>query len=390
MAARLFKIKNMRKFFLFSASLSATLIAGGIIFCLDPPAGKLAGGRTPAEHVACCREAKIQGLENSANASLRKLSQYQTACDSLAFNEIMVFAYIPGTVNAAGSEALKMSAALKEFSKYGISPIVVMEPGGGTDVVNFRKFAAGDYDAVMDAYFSALKNGGVCDREMGVWVPFPEPNIDAWGRENADPSSFILAFNKFAALYKKHFPGAELSVLINSQTYDWKTGDYSYADIAPYINGLDKKNLASFGLQGFPWAAPPGSDGGSDIEASSFINHAVAAEAARSLGLGSVWFNTGTFSTINAGDGKTPAAAGPELRGAILEDILSEAVAAESQGLGVSVNIFAQNKSSDTEGVNWSYWSGGPDGNNPDQSALVGFIAKARQAGIDLSLFDTE
>ncbi|MCX6758440.1 MAG: hypothetical protein NTX14_01920, partial [Candidatus Nealsonbacteria bacterium] len=329
--------------------------------------------------VKCRPEAALNGLAAAQDGQLRRLAVYQDLCGSRAFDQMMVFTYLPKTKPEAAEMAAKMSLLLNEYYRYGIAPVVIVEPvDENGDLVLFKGIAGGEYDFALGGYFSALKEAGATGSIMGLWVPLPEPNINEWGPDNNDPDEYVAAFNRYAGILKNYFSDGRLSVLLDSQTYDQKTGDYAAVSLEPYLKGLDKTYLSAFGLQAFP-------DTDKDVsnDAGFAIDSKLAVESAKQIGVGSVWFNTGTYSTARSETGDIidmPAAD----RTKILEEILRKAVIVKSLGYQTTINLFAEDKSQIDERIDWSDLK-----TAKDRQTLLDFITRVNLAGIALSLYDS-
>jgi hypothetical protein len=329
-------------------------------------------------------------LQKTDDPGLEKLAEYEIAGKG-EFGGMMIFAQMPVSGEQAAAQAESMAAVLKKYSSFDIKPLVVIEPilESGA-IIDFSDFGAGSYDTPLENYFSVLRREGISDSQMGMWVPFPEPNTDSWGVKNSKPADFVRAFNDYAAVFKKYFPGAQLSLLLDNQTYDYRRNDYAGAPLEPYLAGIGKSNISSFGLQGFPWAPGAASNDRPIYDAAEFLSAAPAIEAAKSLGVASIWFNTGTFAAMYAADPVNRAVASPAQRAAILASILGQANTVKKAGFDIAINIFAQNKSKEAEAIDWSYWNGLSDIGNPNGLALSEFVLRARAAGIFLYAFDSK
>ncbi|MCU0653484.1 MAG: hypothetical protein MUD10_04455 [Candidatus Pacebacteria bacterium] len=329
-------------------------------------------------------------LASSDDPQLQKLAEFEDRCDG-AFSGMMVFQVFPPDGNAGRDMAAAIAKKVKEFAIYGVRPIVVVEPVSAADgaAVSFADIAAGKHDTALRTYFSEIKKTGVTDRQMGLWVPLPEPNTDSWGQANSAPDDFVSAYNRYGMIFKEYFPTADIGPLLDSETYLWDAGNTAVVPLDPYLEGVNKSLVDSFGLQGFPWPYVGAGGLETDYDAASFLPAVQAIDAAKNLGTKSVWFNTGTFSSFYI-DGKLvfPLATGQ--RAQILETILGQLVSARDVGMAVSVNIFAQDKSGEDEGIDWSYWKSSFDSSSADGAALCDFTKRARSAGITLSVFDTK
>lgn len=202
----------------------------------------------------------------SSNQSLRKLAEYEDIYGGKVTSQLMVFASLPYNGDDAANQAEYMATKLKEYSRVGITPLVIMEPTVNNKPINLQDFANGKYDATLTAYFKSLKKFGITDAAMGTWVHFPENNLPEWG--NIDARLFQKNIVRAARLQKSVYPGSRVSVLLNSQTFNednYEQGSGSYASLLPYVRGLPKGLFDSFGLQGFPWVSPASARDGVDL-----------------------------------------------------------------------------------------------------------------------------
>ncbi len=339
----------------------------------------------------CSQQPPIAGLREAQSSELRKLADFQDACGSRATDTLMVFTDMPGTTAEATAKAKLVATKLKEFSKYGVRPLVVSEPVTGDGYIDFKRFRAGAYDQPLEAYFSALKTEGITDQQMGIWVPFPEANLPYWNQTDSSPEDVGADIAKFAQLQKRHFPQSKVSVMLNSATYEnsdfnWENGDY--ASLAPYLKPIPKGLIDSFGMQGFPWV-PRATTGGVGIfDAAEFLNPKLVQEAADMLGTKQVWFNTGTFGRKYASDPQEMVTIEPAKRRDVLSGIMLQAIKLRDAGYAVNINIFAEDKSTASEETDWSYW--GPEGPSVSESAVVlnNFAGQLGRERIGLWLFD--
>jgi hypothetical protein len=324
-----------------------------------------------------------QGLTASYVPELRKLAEYEQVCGGAVANRVMIFLGMPASANEAAGLAKDASYTLKELARFGISPLVILEPVTSQGFINYASYKTGGYDIAMDAYFDTLKAQGITDAMMGLWVPFPESNIPEWG--NTNPVDVAACITKTAQFQKKYFPSSKTSVLFDSKSYpngnSWDGG--SYASLVPYVKDIPKGLIDSFGLQGYPWPDEP-----ADYNAAHFVNPDLAKEAASVLGVNSVWLSTGTFAEGKAWNGKTITLS-PAQRQTILADILNQAGKLQASGLNVSLNLFAENKLATKEAINWSYWSSGNMATSPSTGVFKTLAHDLRASNIDLWLFDS-
>ena len=295
---------------------------------------------------------------------------------------MMIFISTPADVPEAAGLAADIAFALREFASYGVAPVIVMEPVTKAGNLDFKAYRGGAYDAVLEVFFAALRAEGITDEKTGLFVPFPEANIPEWG--NTDPGDFAACFTKTVQIYKKYFPGGQAAVLLDSKSYpsgtSWEGG--AYASLAPYLTGIPKGLADSFALQGYPWPDPQ-----PDYSAGNFVRPSLAIEAASILGVKEVWLSTGTFATGKAWNGQRINLS-PEQRGLILKDVLARAAEIKAAGYQTSVHVFAENKLSTSEGIDWSYWPAGGPVAGPAADVLAGFLTRAAASGIGIGLFD--
>lgn len=362
----------------------------------QPPAGTGSTGTpqppaAPGLRVSSCTgfPAPTPGLASASNSELRKLAQYQQACGGQLAGRVSFFAPTPATTAQALDYANDMVADLRSFAQYGISPLVFMEPDSATgNLLDLGQYRNGAYDAALDAYFANLKSAGVTDAMMGMWVMLPEGNIPVW--TSVDPGTFAADVTKVAGYQKKYFPGSQATILLDSQTYpsaaSWSGG--TYTSLLPYVQSIPRGLLDSFGLQGFPWASPANEPGGETLyNPTTYLRVDLAAAAARSLGVGNIWLNTGTFSRMYTNNSAQTVTLQPTDRQVQLDGVLAQARSLKAQGFGVSVHLFAQDKSATGEAINWSYWQ--TPGDSPNTSVFTTFVHDLSAAGMPVWIFDT-
>lgn len=287
----------------------------------------------------------------------------------------------------------QMAATLSTWQANHVEPIVILEPTiigpkDNTVNMNLNDFTSGSpYYEAMVTFLQTIKDNttyNITDQEMGIWVPFPEPNLTGWYGNNTSPTLFQRNFSLFASLFNSQFPTASLSVMLNAQTApdNWS---WNPIYLKPYVDGLNSNGyISSFGLQGFTWD-------NTDL-ASTFVNNAAAEECATSLGVKQVWFNTGTYSVVN--DPNTPAGWGivkatTGRRSAVLKQILQQAEYVQNDGLTMDfINIFGENNL-----VQGKAGSGTADfayTTSPDLNALATFDSNAKNKDIPVAVFNAE
>ncbi len=343
-------------------------------------------------NTACATNStKTPGLANSKLPQLQKLAEYETICGGTVTNTMMIFTSMPASSTEARSMSQSMANTLQEFAHYRIRPLVILEPTTTKGLINFSAYHKGAYDTYMDAYFQNLKTQGISDAVMGIWVPFPEPNIPEWDDTTIEDTAANIA--KTAALQKKYFPASKVSVMFDSMSYPsgshaWKGGKYT--SLMPYLRGIPKGLIDSFGYQGFPWT-PPKNEGGlsqANLSAGTFLQSGIAIEAARSLGVRDIWINTGSFGRSHSNVQNQEVVASPEIRSQILQSVLTESKKIQSAGFRVSLHLFAEDKAKVAEGNDWSYWSPGQSTISNATPVFKAFAANTRANGFDFWLFD--
>jgi hypothetical protein len=338
----------------------------------------------------CSNESPIKNLSKANDPSLKQLGQLQNTCGSFASRQIMIYTDIPKDEETARRNGAKMANTLKQFSEYGVSPIVMAEPVTDWGVIDIEAFKNGQFDNSLATYFSTIAQSNVADDQMGVWVPFPEANLPYWNRTNVKPNDFAPVANRYLGIYKRAFPAAKGSVLLNSATYespDFQWNEEKYISLAKYAEHLDKTLVDSFGLQGFPWS-PPTTSGGGQLHAYNFLNYKIAQEAADIIGTKNIWFNTGTFSQKYTLDPINTVRVTPLQRMDILNDILGQAKKLKEGGYNVSINIYSPDRSDDIEATDWSYLSKDNDGSVKHESILIDFVSKLNQNKIGVSFYN--
>jgi hypothetical protein len=348
--------------------------------------------QTSQSSVKCINQTPIIDLKSANDNRIRKLDEYQSICKSLVTDKLMLFTDMPNSNVTAVTNAKKMIATLKEFEKYKITPVVIVEPITKWGLIDFLEFNTGFYDSWIKTYFQTLKKEGVTDVQMGIWVPFPEANIPSWNKGNAKPKDFALGVNKYLSIMKSSFPHAKGSILLNSATYDNDDEDWAYGEyisLMPYVSDIDKTLVDSFGLQGFPWLPERNSPSDGLTDPSEYLRYLLAVEAAESLGVKEVWFNTGTFGGKYMMDPTKKISVNAASRKFILDNTLLEVKKVQERGFKVWVNIFAEDKSDVTEQTDWSYWHTVGKEQTPEMIIFKDFIYDLNENKIGISLYDS-
>lgn len=328
------------------------------------------------------------GLAGATSPQLKKLSQYEAVCGSGVFSKLSFFVGTPTNNTEAVQNADYVANRLLEFSRYGMQPVVFFEPTSSAGLVDMKKYRGGSYDTSIDTFFAALKSAGVTDATMGTWVPIPEGNIPVW--TSLAPGDYAATVTKAVKFQKKHFPRSKASLLLDNLTYprsnDWSGG--RAVSLLPYLKGIPRGTIDSFGLQGFPWVSPANQGMIGNGSASDYLKAPLAAEAATYLGIRDVWFNTGTFSKKYAGKAGQEVVYSPSKRISLLHGAIAQAKTLKSQGMNVSIHLFAEDKSGVAEATDWSYWKNGNPNASSSTVVFKRFAGDARRAGLSLWLFD--
>ena len=295
---------------------------------------------------------------------------------------------MPQSAAAIEGTSYYMANIMNEYAKYGITPIFIFEPTGDNGIqLDLGKLKNGDYSANMELLFSMIKNDRkVTEDKLGLMVPYPEINTPAFNRANFVPENLPTMVNIFFDSIKKSYPNVKGGLLLDTKSYDvdksWGQG--VARSFAPYITGIKPGYIQTFGLQGFPWASNDASV--KVYDPTVFLPTGITAEAANILGTKNIWFNTGTMkkqyptNTVNV----TPAE-----RTTTYNGIINQATALQSQGFTMMVHIFAQDKFSMGEGIDWSYIENANDGVlSPHESVLSTFLKQTQSKGIKVGLFD--
>jgi hypothetical protein len=334
-----------------------------------------------------CTQLPKTDFTQTIDKNLTVLEKYQDLCDSLAVSQMMFFVDMPINNDQAVIKAKKIVPKLKEFSKYKISPLIIAEPTDGDTKISFKEFSLGKYNETLDTYFKTIKEEGITDDQIGTWVPFPEYNVPYWNFDGTVPVDFGTNINNYITPLKKYFK-AKTGILLNSQSYypedtNWEYG--SYDSFVPYLKGVKKGLVDSFGVQGLPWVSPANTKRVEQFDPKEYISTDLTLEAAKFLKVKEIWVNTGTFSEKYTNDSAKKAIASITSRKTMLSGVLAEAEKMKNEKFQVTINLFAEDKSYLGESTNWSYF-----GNPVSKKVLREFLANSTEKEIKLSIFDRD
>lgn len=333
---------------------------------------------------------RTEVLMRSDMSSIRRVGELDQACSSQTTTHLMYFTVMPKDNDVAKQLAQTIWTDLKEFDSYNITPIVVIEPTSDWGLIDFTEFNTGFWDVWINTFFSELKSRGVTDEQMGIWVPFPEANLPLWNHQNTSPRDYAKAVNRYLTILKKYFPDTETSILLNSTTYptdDFEWSDGEYASLNPYVQDINKDLVDSFGLQGFPWMPPANRKGSPIFEPNEYLNLDIAVEAATTLGVKKIWFNTGSFASKYTQEPEKTVIVPAQVRKEIMEKTLKQLIKVKERGYEVSVNVFAEDKSQTAEATDWSYWGSTYTENNLHLQVILDFMKDAKKQNIDVWFF---
>ena len=334
----------------------------------------------------CSDSPAVSNLANLQNAYLNQLNIYQRICGSSAATKMMIFTDLITNEDQISNRLNSLAENLRDFKVAGITPVIVIEPSDLGQLIDFQEIASGKFNNLFDKYFSTLKSKGITDEQMGIWVPFPEPNVPNWKSQGSTPNDFSLMVNNYGSALKKYFPKAKMSILLNSFSYqpedkEWANG--LPTEFNEYIRSIKSELIESFGVQGFPWVSKANQDRVENFDANDFLQPDLAVRAAKLLRVKEIWFNTGTFSTKYTRDPNNRVNISPTVRMQINNSIYKVTTNIQDQTYKVWVNQFVQDKSATTEATNWSYLT-----NRMHQKVFKNFTKNLNDAGIEVGLFD--
>lgn len=345
---------------------------------------KLTKRSTPVERSERCTEHLPRRTIDVVfdDPQVKAAQEYEKKCASSFLDYVMIFTSMPSHAEEAEQKARALAKRLRIIADYGLIPMVIVEPETERGLIDFAEYAKGDYDIYVDEYFKVLKSTGLTDQQLGLWVPFPEPQQDFWNN-NGNPEDFAKNINRHSKSLRKFFPTAKLAILLDSQV-----GEHNRSSmLLAYTRLIDDGAVNVVGLQGFPWHAPTRHDRRSAVvDAGEFLQAEMIDEVAKSLKVKDVLLNSGSYRRRLMRDGGNLTIAVKD-RQQILQTELAEAVKLRAKGYNVIFNIFAENKLKSKEAVDWSYWSHATI-NDESVGIFKDFIHKLHQHQVKLSIYD--
>lgn len=365
-----------------------------IIFTADIVLRQLTGNRLFARGnhstteltspVERCTDEPAPGRSATQDPQLNALPEYEAACQSAFIDNMMIFTNMPISKDDANQMADSMAIRLNRFDEQKIQPIVIIEPDSKWGLVDFHEYAEGVYDPWINDYFNRLRQNGITDTQMGIWIPFPEPQQTFWNN-NKDPDDFAKSTNKYFSTLRSQFPAARTAVLLDSQV----NSENQASQLLAYTRLLDNSLVDIAGLQGFPWhPSEEQLDTKPVVSASVFAPAYLLEEVAKSLDTKEVLLNIGSYRQRKIDNGGEIAISSKE-RASVLDSIAYEINLLQNAGYTTTVNIFAENKLETKEGVNWSYWQPGANRESAQTSIFTDFIKRIDNDKTRISIFDS-
>jgi hypothetical protein len=324
-------------------------------------------------------------LSNTKNKHLVKLNQYQNICKSKIGSELMIFAPTPTDTNSAIEISLGLFNNAKAFAKYGIVPLVVMEPNDiNGDLIGFRQLADGKFNFWVNKMFANLVKLGLTTAELGTVVILPEANTPVWNFEDTTEKDFSTIFNNMATSIKSQYPNSKLSIMLNSNSYapddtDWENPlENSFLD---YTRGIKKEFINSVGLQGLPFISRKNRGSFKINNPQEYLPTNKIEEVAKFLGVKKIWLNTGSFVEKYRANREKQNITVPEL---IWQTQKTSEVAGnlKDKGYSVTVNYFLADKMQMSEQTNWSLLDSRYHG------IFINLVKYMNSRRVNLSIFD--
>ena len=333
-----------------------------------------------------CNSQTPYSIESSNNRHLRKLRQYQNICRSKVSSSLMIFSPTPTSLESAIDLSLDLFNNLKDFSKYGIEPLIILEPSDieGNNL-NFRQLATGKYNPNLVQMFQNLLKLGLKPQDIGTIVLLPEANTPIWDWNGAKPSVFGDVFNQQAMAIRSVIPKAKLSIMLNSSSYEPSDTDWNTPiprSFLEYTRNIKPEYIDSVGIQGFGWINKKNQSPTRKIlDPRAYINQNLITEVATYFGTQKIWINTGSFIQKYNKPEERQIISNTELL-TQTQQLAELTSSIKSKGYQVSVNYFLEDKTNSSEATNWSLLS-------PSRNIIwVNIVTNLSQRGIKLSIFD--
>jgi len=329
-------------------------------------------------------------LTSSFHPVIVGLGRHEAALNQFVGRHVMVFTGMPVDEYNAIPLAHAMANDLKEFQKHGLIPMIIVEPDSSWGLLDFREFQQGLYEKGIRRYFEILKEEGIEENMLGIWIPFPEPNVPNWNHSESTPADYGAAVNTYITQLRSVYPSASTGILLNSLTYEpndetWDTGQF--LSLIPYVQHIQPGLVDWVGLQGFPWTPRAGQTATPIHDAAQFLSASMIEEAAMKLNSKRIWFNTGTYSAKYTNESRDLIVLNTNTRASIAQSIVRQVLTAKEQDYDVIVNIFAEDKSNTPESTDWSYLAN-PNNNSDQLHILSALIADFQKGGVTVSFFD--
>ncbi len=316
--------------------------------------------------------------------------KYEQAYRQEFIDKAMIFTTMPVDEYDAIPMATKMAAKIHELEKHDLTPIVIVEPDSSWGLLSFKELANGLYTKGISRYFEILKLRGVEEEALGLWIPFPEPNVPHWNTQDSTPEDYALAVNLYVSAMKSVYPSAKAGILLNSMSYkpndtNWNNG--RFVSFMPYLQKLDANQIDFFGIQGFPWLPRAKQRNVSAItDAQTFLAVKFVEEAMDYLETNYLFVNTGVFKSKYVNVAKDKITLKVKERDSIMQSITSQILKFKEKYDTVLVNYFAEDKSQKAEATDWSFL---PNQNNgyDDQFVLFESVYKLTEGGVEVTIF---
>ena len=360
---------------------AGTLAALGACSFSKPGSPNVARTDAPSPSGAASPEASHEvseaNLAASDNPDLQLLVPYEAELGQ-PLPETMSFLSMPTDEASADELADRTAGFARDCEAAGIKPRFIMEPtdesGQGIDL---NKITDSAHTGALHSYLQGLKKRGITGKQLGTFVPLPEPSIPEEWNGSTDPELFGRNFTAVASTIKETFPDAQICMMLDSASFpsgDWGARTYDANPLLAYTNGVPAGLVDEFGLQGFPRVS-----GSTDPH--QLIQHDVAIQAAKQLQAKRIWINTGTYAVENDPDSKQKVSATLADRAAFLQAVGGEVASMRQSGMEVRVNIFAADKLQQGE-ANWHYTDA------EFAAAVKPFAEQLKRSGASLTIFD--